>query len=58
MSSLVYSTLKLGAGTIYPAYESFKAVKTRNVKVGYASYGKYLQYVNIYQHDGICNILY
>jgi hypothetical protein len=33
MSSLLYSTLKLCAGTIYPAYESFKAVKTRNVKV-------------------------
>ncbi len=33
MSSFLYSTLKLGAGTIYPAYESFKAVKTRNVKV-------------------------
>ncbi len=41
MSSLIYSALKLCAGTIYPAYESFKAVKTRNVKVKYKLLGFY-----------------
>lgn len=33
MSVLVYSCTKLVAGTLYPAYGSFKAVKERNVKV-------------------------
>ena len=33
MGSLLYQTVRLVLGTLYPAYSSFKAVKTKNVKV-------------------------
>ena len=33
MFQLVYVSFKLVFGTLYPAYCSFKAVKTKNVKV-------------------------
>ena len=33
MGQLIYMVVRLVAGTLYPAYRSFKAVKTKNVKV-------------------------
>ena len=33
MGQLIYMGVRLVAGTLYPAYRSFKAVKTKNVKV-------------------------
>ena len=33
MGSVLYQTVRLVLGTLYPAYSSFKAVKTKNVKV-------------------------
>ena len=33
MGSLLYQSVRLVLGTLYPAYSSFKAVKTKNVKV-------------------------
>lgn len=50
MSSFLYSTLKLGAGTIYPAYESFKAVKTRNVK----EYVRWMTYWIVFSLLSLC----
>ncbi|XP_023335427.1 receptor expression-enhancing protein 4 [Eurytemora carolleeae] len=44
MSVLVYSCTKLVAGTLYPAYGSFKAVKERNVK----EYVKWMTYWIVY----------
>ena len=35
MGQLIYMGVRLVAGTLYPAYRSFKAVKTKNVKVSY-----------------------
>jgi receptor expression-enhancing protein 1/2/3/4 len=32
ISYLVYASVKLVCGTLYPAFRSFKAVKTKNVK--------------------------
>lgn len=32
MGQVLYIVVKLVAGTLYPAYQSFKAVKTKNVK--------------------------
>ena len=34
MSRILYQSFRLLCGTLYPAYGSFKAVKTKNVKVG------------------------
>ena len=33
MGNILYSPVKLSVGTLYPAYCSFKAVKTKNIKV-------------------------
>ena len=33
MGELLYLSVRLLAGTLYPAYRSFKAVKTKDVKV-------------------------
>jgi len=32
MSSVIYQTFKVTFATLYPAYASYKAVKTKNVK--------------------------
>ena len=32
MSLVIYSSFRLVFGTLYPAYKSYKAVKTKNVK--------------------------
>ena len=37
MGQLIYMVVRLVAGTLYPAYRSFKAVKTKNVKVSQQS---------------------
>jgi len=44
MSGLLYGSVKLFIGTLYPAYESFKAVKDRNVK----EYVKWMTYWIVY----------
>ena len=33
MGNILYSCVRLSVGTVYPAYRSFKAVKTRDIKV-------------------------
>ena len=35
MGQVLYQSFRLIFGTLYPAYCSFKAVKTKNVKVRY-----------------------
>ena len=35
MGSVLYQSVRLVLGTLYPAYSSFKAVKTKNVKVSW-----------------------
>jgi len=32
MSAIIYQTFKVTFATLYPAYASYKAVKTKNVK--------------------------
>ena len=36
MGSVLYQSIRLVFGTLYPAYSSFKAVKSKNVKVGWS----------------------
>ena len=42
MSRILYQSFRLVCGTLYPAYGSFKAVKTKNVKVGTQMNQKFL----------------
>ena len=44
LSALISRVISLGLGTLYPAYASYKAVRTKNVK----EYVKWMMYWIIY----------